>query len=152
VARPGIRRLVKFAAVSVVAVVVSQTTLLVTFGLLGWEARPANLTSFVLSTIPSFELNRRWTWRQGPGRRHVRRELIPFWVLAFLGLVASDQATRWAAELSEGVDSRAMRTLVVMLASLSAYGILWVVKFLLLDRLVWSGPPMAAAAALPEEQ
>lgn len=144
-ARPGVRRLVKFAAVSAIAVAVSQTTLLVTFGLLHWEARAANLASFVLSTIPSFELNRRWTWRRG-GRTHLRRELIPFWVLAFLGLVASDQATRFAAAASEDLSSRTVRTLVVMGASLATYGVLWLVKFALLDRLVWhdrSGQPVA---------
>jgi len=140
VARPAVRRLAKFAAVSAVAVVVSQTTLLVTFGLLGWSARPANLTAFVLSTIPSFELNRRWTWRQA-GRRHMRRELVPFWILAFIGLLASDVATREAARLSAEVESRPARTLLVMLASLVAYGVLWVVKFFLLDRLVWSTRP-----------
>lgn len=148
VARPGVRRLVKFAAVSVVAVVVSQSTLLVTFGLLEWKARPANLAAFVLSTIPSFELNRRWTWRQ-QGRRHLRRELVPFWVLAVLGLLASDQATRLAADLSAGVESRPLRTMLVMLASLVSYGVLWVIKFVLLDRLVWTGPPTAGAAAVP---
>lgn len=136
-ARPRVRRLVKFGAVSAVAVVVSQLTLLITFGLLHWEARPANLTAFVTSTIPSFELNRRWTWRRS-GRTHLRRELVPFWVLAFLGLVASDQATRFAAAASADLASRTSRTLVVMFASLATYGVLWLVKFALLDRLVWS--------------
>ena len=136
-ARPRLRRLVKFGAVSVVAVAVSQTTLLVTYGLLHWEARPSNLTAFVLSTIPSFELNRRWTWRRS-GRTHLRRELVPFWVLAFAGLLASDQATRLASELSADLGTRAVRTLVVMLASLCTYGVLWLVKFALLDRLVWA--------------
>ena len=139
-ARPRLRRLVKFGLVSVIAVCVSQTTLVVTFGLLHWEARPSNLAAFVLATIPSFELNRRWTWRRS-GRTHVRRELVPFWVLAFVGLVASDQATRFAASASEELTSRTVRTVVVMLASLTTYGVLWVVKFALLDRLVWSAPP-----------
>lgn len=143
-ARPRIRRLVKFGLVSVVAVCVSQTTLVVTFGLLHWEARPSNLAAFVLATIPSFELNRRWTWRRS-GRTHVRRELVPFWVLAIVGLLASDQATRFAASTSEELTSRTLRTFVVMLASLTTYGLLWVVKFALLDRLVWSAP------GLPDE-
>ena len=138
-ARPRIRRLVKFAAVSVVAVVVSQLTLLITFGVLHWDARPSNLTAFVMSTIPSFELNRRWTWRRG-GRTHVRRELVPFWVLAVAGLIASDQATRFAAAASADLPTRTARTLVVMFASLATYGVLWLVKFALLDRLVWSDP------------
>lgn len=146
VARPRVRRLVKFAAVSVIAVLVSQTTLLVTFGLLHWEARPSNLAAFVLATIPSFELNRRWTWRRS-GRTHIRREIVPFWVLAILGLVASDAATAFAANASEGLTSRLARTLVVMSASLTTYGVLWVVKFALLDRLVWSAPAPPAESA-----
>ena len=149
VARPRVRRLVKFAAVSVIAVLVSQTTLLVTFGLLHWEARPSNLAAFVLATIPSFELNRRWTWRRS-GRTHVRRELVPFWVLAIVGLFASDTATRFAANASEQLASRTARTLVVMFASLTTYGVLWVVKFALLDRLVWSAPATEADAEADE--
>ena len=144
-ANPRLRRLVKFAAVSVVAVVVNQSTLLITFGLLHWPARSANLTAFVMSTIPSFELNRRWTWRRA-GRTHVRRELAPFWILAIVGLAASDQATRFAARASEEVASRPIRTLVVMMASLATYGVLWLVKFALLDRLVWGQPPIADVA------
>lgn len=136
VARPRVRRLIKFGAVSAVAVVVSQLTLLVTFGLLHWSARPSNLAAFVLSTIPSFELNRRWTWRR-TGRTHLRREIIPFWVLAIAGLVASDAATRFAESASADVASRTSRALVVMSASLATYGVLWLVKFTLLDRLVW---------------
>lgn len=139
VRRPRVRRLIKFGAVSAVAVVVSQMTLLVTFGLLHWDARAANFTAFVLATIPSFELNRRWTWRQS-GRMHVRRELVPFWVLAIVGLVASDLATGFAASLSEDLASRTARTLVVMAANLGTYGVLWLVKFALLDHLVWSVP------------
>lgn len=134
-----VRRLIKFGAVSAVAVVVSQLTLLVTFGLLHWSARPANLAAFVLSTIPAFELNRRWTWRR-TGRTHLRREVVPFWVLAFAGLVASDIATRFAERASEDLASRTTRALVIMGASLATYGVLWLVKFTLLDRLVWSQP------------
>lgn len=144
-ANPRLRRLVKFATVSAISVVVNQSTLLVTFGLLHWPARPANLTAFVMSTIPSFELNRRWTWRRS-GRTHVRRELAPFWILAIIGLIASDQATRFAASASADVASRPIRTLVVMLAALSTYGVLWLVKFVLLDRLVWGEPPRADVA------
>lgn len=143
-ARPGVRRLVKFGAVSAIAVAISQSTLFVTFGLLHWEARPANLTAFVLSTIPSFELNRRWTWRQA-GRMHFRRELLPFWVLAIIGLLASDLAIRFAASATEELTSRAVRTLVLMGASLGTYGVLWVVKFALLDRLVWHARPTQPA-------
>jgi putative flippase GtrA len=148
VARPVVRRLIKFGAVSAVAVAVSQLTLLVTFGLLRWEARPANLAAFVLSTIPAFELNRRWTWRR-TGRTHLRREVIPFWILAFAGLIASDVATRFAERASEDLASRTSRALVVMSASLATYGVLWLIKFALLDRLVWGqGPPAPAEAEI----
>ena len=148
-ANPRLRRLVKFAAVSAIAVVISQSTLLITFGLFHWPARSANLTAFVMSTIPSFELNRRWTWRRS-GRTHLRRELAPFWILAIIGLAASDQATRFAARASEDLGSRPLRTLVVMLASLTTYGVLWLVKFGLLDRLVWSDRAALEPLELPD--
>ena len=57
-------------------------------------------------------------------------EIAPFWILAFAGLALST--------LTVGVvDGIFGGTLSVQLANASAFGALWIVKFLVLDRLLW---------------
>lgn len=136
-ASPRVRRATKFAAVSVVAIAISQSVLALAFGVFNWSARPANLLSCAVATGPAFELNRRWTWRRA-GKSHLRNEVLPFWVMAFVGLAAST----WSAWVAEGVahdvtDSRLAQTVIVMVGALSSYGVLWIAKFLVLDHFVF---------------
>ena len=44
----------------------------------------ANVIATAVGTVPSFELNRRWVWRK-TGKRSLRGEVGPFWVLSFRG-------------------------------------------------------------------
>jgi hypothetical protein len=67
-------------------------------------------------------------------------EVIPFWVIAAVGLLAST----WAARLAEGTapqltPSRLGQAVVVAAASLFAYGVLWVGKFVVFDRFLFGG-------------
>lgn len=139
------RRLFRYSAVSVVAVLVNQTALAIGFGLLHLPARTANLFATACATVPAFQLNRRWVWKQS-GRSHFRREVLPFWVMAFLGLAFSTWSTgvgeSWA---EDNVSSRALQTIVVMASSLASYGLLWVAKFLVLDHLVFADRPDESA-------
>jgi putative flippase GtrA len=132
-------------AVSLVSVVVGQAALGLTFGVFGWDARSANLFAFAVGAVPSYWLNRRWTWGKH-GRSHVLREIVPFCLLALAGLALSTWAVR-AAEIAAlrltGV--RAVQTAIVMGSSLGAYGLLWVAKFLAFDRILFSTPRAIAA-------
>lgn len=124
------RRPVRYLMVSVVAVAVSQTTLLLCTVVLDRSPVASNLAAFVASTIPSYLLNRAWVWGRR-GNHNVFREVLPFWVIAFLGLGISTVLVHLAAQWSDA-------PLVINAANLSAYGLLWVAKYLVLDQLLFS--------------
>ena len=133
-----VQRLARCMGVSVVSTVVCISTLLFATVGLGIVAWVANIAATSVATIPSYHLNRRWTW----GKRDasdVWREVVPFWLLAFAGLalstVAVGVADAWAA--GSHLDG-SWRTPVVLAAHLSGFGALWIVQFVLLDRVLFA--------------
>jgi putative flippase GtrA len=88
------RRMLRYSLVSLVSIAVSQAVLMAAFGRLHWTARLSNVVACAVATVPSYYLNRCWAWGRR-GRSHLWKEVVPFWVLAFLGLAFST----WAADL-----------------------------------------------------
>jgi putative flippase GtrA len=86
----------------------------------------SNVFAVGLSAIPAFLVLRRWVWGK-VGQHSVAREILPFWIYTFLGLALS-------TVLVAAVEKRWESALAVSLANLSAFGVLWVTKFLLLER------------------
>ncbi len=128
----------RYSLVSVVAVAVSQLVLITCNGLLHWSAVPANVAAVSIGSIPSYTLNRRWVWGKR-GANHLWREVVPFWALAFLGLAFSTLLVHVAVQWNDS-------TLVASAANLTAFGILWVVKYLLLDSLLFRVPEGSEAS------
>jgi putative flippase GtrA len=124
------RKALKYSMVSVVAVACSQTILVLCSAILGWDPVPSNVTAVTVSSIPSYLLNRAWVWGR-KGSHDVLREVLPFWIFAFVGLGFSTLLVHVAARWSEA-------TAVVSLANLTAFGILWVGKYLVLDQLLFN--------------
>ena len=127
---PQGRTAIKYTLTSVVAVTVNQLVLLTLFAGFHWSARYANIAAVGVSTIPSYELNRRWAWGKR-GRSHLLKEVVPFWTLAFIGLAFST----WAADWAETAFHR--NAAAVNLASLGAFGVLWVGKFVIFNELLF---------------
>lgn len=131
------RRLLRYGTVSIVSTVVTMSSLaaLVYTGALpaGW----ANIVATAAGTVPSFELNRRWVWGKR-GQRSLLREIGPFCALTALGLglstVAVSVLTDWATKLGYGP---AVQSAVADLANLMAFGSLWLVQFVILDRVLF---------------
>jgi putative flippase GtrA len=122
-------RLAGFAAVSVVAVPFAQLALWVCYGLIGMAAVPANVVAVAVGAIPSYWLNRRWVWQKSGGHS-VSREILPFWSYTFLGLALS---TVFVA-----IADRIWGTgLAVALANMAGFGVLWIGKFILLERVLF---------------
>jgi putative flippase GtrA len=133
--------------VSGVSVVAGQATLALAFGVLRWSAAMSNLVAFLVGGVVSYVLNRRWTWRRS-GRSRLLREVIPFWVIASVGLVVSTIAAEVAADIGARLTpSRTAQTAIVMAATLLAYGVLWIAKFVVFDRYVWGVTPSASDRA-----
>jgi len=144
---PGGRKAFRYAMVSVISLVVSQLTLFVLFAGFHWTARSANVAACAAGGVPSYWLNRRWTWGKR-GRSHLWREVAPFWIVAFASLalstVAADLAESWAVDLS---GSRLVQGLIVNAAVIATYGVIWVGKFLLLNVLFVTPADDGAVAA-----
>lgn len=138
VASPMGKRALKYSAVSVISIVVSQVVLFLTFGIarLG-SAVECNVIATAVATVPSYNLNRRWAWGKS-GSSHVWREVVPFWVIAFVGLAVSLVAVALADRVGKSLGlSHLGISLLVNAASLASYGLLWIGKFLVFNRFLF---------------
>ena len=134
---PGGRKALRYSLVSVVSVAVSQTSLFLFFAVGHWTARSANIAACCIGGIPSYYLNRRWAWGK-TGRSHFWKEIVPFWALAFLGLAFSTLAVGLAETWAhDAADSRLLQGMIVNAASFAAFGVLWVAKFFLFNKVIF---------------
>lgn len=142
--RAVIVKLFRYAAVSGVSTVVSQSVLATLVATRATGAVWANVIATIIGTIPSFELNRRWVWGKR-GRRSLGTEMVPFAVLAAAGLALSTLAVAMASHHVEHW-STASRTLAIQLASLTAFGIVWLIQFVMLEKVLFKQQQQPAQA------
>jgi putative flippase GtrA len=132
-----VTRVGRCLGVSVITTAISVTTLAATTVGFGLQAWIANVLATAVATVPSYHLNRRWTW----GKRDASdlwREILPFWVLSFAGLVLSTVAVALSDSWLHGAHlGEPLRTFVLVAAHLSGFGILWVAQFALLERVLF---------------
>ncbi len=136
--------MVRYTLVSIISVFVSLVVLFVTFYFFHWSARTANIVAVGVSAIPSYMLNRAWAWGK-TGRSHMLKEVVPFWAMAFLGLVLST----WAAVFTRAnahyiTTSRLGVTLLVMVSNILSFGVLWFGKFMILNKVLFVHRPSDA--------
>ncbi|MGH3850188.1 MAG: GtrA family protein [Pseudonocardiaceae bacterium] len=134
---PLARLFTRFAAGSVVATGCSQLTFVLLFGVLATSASVSGAGAFLAGAIPNFLIHRFWTWRRcGPVTIH--RELLPYLaVVACNGLVAIGVTTCVDRLLGSAIGDHAARTAILDAAFTLSYLPLFVLKFALLDRLVF---------------
>jgi putative flippase GtrA len=138
----------RYTMVSVIAVGVTFVVLGITVGLLKWPAFWANITATSVATVPSYELNRKWAWGKH-GKSHLWKEVVPFWVLSFIGLAFST----WSAVLAESFAkhhhlTHFWHTVVVEAAVVGSFGILWVGKFIIFNKFLFVHHPQDLEPAL----
>ena len=141
IAHPSSLKLIKYASVSVVSTIVSQITLILLFGVYHVMSEvPANIVANVLATIPSYVLNRRWVWGKS-SKSHFWKEVAPFWVLSFVGLAFSSLAVWLAGAFARSHHLHHFGTSVLVnLANLLSFAILWIVKFVIYNKLFHIDP------------
>lgn len=131
----------RYVATSVVANLTTITVLGLLVGVVRFDAGWSNVIATAAATIPAFELNRRWVWEK-QGRASVGREMLPFWLWAFLELGLSSLAVHLMAQHAAAVGwSRPLRTLVLEVTSIGTTGSLWVVQFFLFERWLFRRGP-----------
>ena len=126
----------RYSASSVVAVVVSQ----VAFALCYWLGAPAvvaTLVAWLAGAVPNYLLSRRWAWgRQG--------QLLPYAMIVIGSAVTAALVTTATDHLVQGIDSHAWRTVLVTGSYFGTYGVLFILKIVLFDRLVFAKPAAVA--------
>ncbi len=119
----------RYCGVSVVNVLSGASTLAFCHGVLHWSAVVSNITAWSVSTIPAYLLSRAWVWQQS-GSHRLSGEVLPFWVLALIGLVFSTVVVNIVGQHTD-------RTLLILAGNISAYGIVWIAKYVFLDKVMW---------------
>jgi putative flippase GtrA len=139
------RRVLCCLAVSVGTTVLSALVLVALVVGGGMRAGTANIVAVCCGIVPSYVANRRWTWGRS-GRGSLAREVVPFWALSIAGLLASTVtvalAGAWTATWSP-----AARSLVLPIVQAGTFGLLWIVQFVVLDRVVFRAPPVLPVVA-----
>lgn len=108
-------------------------------GLYGFRVIPsviwATLAGNVIGMIPAYNLNRRWAWgKRGPSR--VRQEVAPFFMISSLGIAFSQLGAWWARdEVNAHQWSHALNTALVAGTNLACFGVFWVLKLMLFNRI-----------------
>jgi putative flippase GtrA len=132
---PHYRRLFRFLSVSIISTIITQVVLFLTYHV--WSVASAmecNVIATACATFPAYYLNRTWTWGKS-GKSHVWREVVPFWSIAFVGLVLSTLAVGFAAHNANHIShSRDVRAAFVQLANLVTYGFIWIGRYTIFNR------------------
>lgn len=138
--RERLRQLARYAACSVVSIVITEALLALVYGDLRLAPAVAcSMLASAVAAVPTFFLYRSWVWRlQGPSR--LRAEVVPFWIVTAAGILLSTLGVAAVtAFVPQGVfHGHLARAAVVDGASVASFGVLWVARFVVLDRWVFA--------------
>lgn len=137
-------RLIRYFGVTCVNVSTGLSMLVLFHAVLGWPGVASNLAAVTLSTVPAYLLSRRWVWEKS-GPNSIGGEVAPFWAMAFAGLVLSTLMVGWAS-------ARFDHDLIVYGANLASFGLLWIIKFFVLEHLMWGSSPEPTALVSSDTQ
>jgi putative flippase GtrA len=133
--RPLVAKWMKYGTASAAGVVVGQSVLIFCLVVADLDAITSNVIAVTAGSVPNYLINRAWTFNKR-GAHSFTREVLPFWLMAVLGLVLSTIAV---AVVDERVDGN---VIAISLTNIAAFGVLWFAKFVVLDRYLFA--PLAA--------
>lgn len=135
------RRAMRYVATSGIGVVLTQAFLTVFLHVFHWRSGVSNVLAVSIVSVPAFLLNKYWVWGKR-GRAHMRREVLPFWLFTIAGLALSTLAVVLVANATKDPTVESLKNgnkIAVQFANLAGFGILWVLKYLFLDKIMF-GP------------
>jgi putative flippase GtrA len=126
-----------YSLASVAGVITGVAVLAFATVMLDWGPVSANVLSVVIGAIPNYLINRYVTWSKRDKNRFWG-EIVPFWGMSFLGLLLST----WFVVIAD--ERWPDSSLARIGANLSAFGLLWVAKFFVLEKILFIAAPEAA--------
>jgi len=132
-------RLGRYGLLSVGNTVLGEALLALFVGVMRWPAAVANLVAACIVLGPVYVVARWWVWRLR-GRTSVIKETLPFWVVSIAAVLLSTASAGGAEAWAHGLHlSHSAYTAMVLVSVLCSYGVLWLVRFFVLDLLVFRG-------------
>ncbi|WP_102417686.1 hypothetical protein [Mycobacterium sp. 4858] len=125
------RKKLRYAGVSVAFVPLGQGLIQV-LGLWLDDYTTASLLAAAILVIPAFFANKRFVWRL-TSRENLRNKVIAFSVVMILGVSLATLFT-YFVESAVADQTRLFRGAAVFFAQLLGFGVVWVGRFLILDR------------------
>ena len=132
------RRAIRYSMCSVVGVVGTQILLFLFLHVFEWKPVLSNFIAVTVMSVPVFMLNKYWVWGKR-GRAHMRREVIPFWLFTVAGWILSTLMVILVVNATSTDANPDGNKLAVQGANIAGFGVLWVLKYLFLDRIMF-GP------------
>jgi putative flippase GtrA len=139
----------RYCAVSTVFVPFGQILIQV-FGLWLGNYTLASLLAAAIVTVPNFFANKRFVWRL-TSRENLRRQVLAFWIAMMLGASLATLFTH-LVEIGMVGQTQAVRSVSVFAAQLLGYGIVWLGRFVMLDRWLFKlADDIPTPSAAPED-
>ncbi|MFN3216051.1 MAG: GtrA family protein [Acidimicrobiales bacterium] len=130
--RPATRlsRAHRFLFITAITASLGQLTIFVLHVRRDVGALQANVTAALAVALVGYVLSMRYVWPSDPARRY-RVEMPVFVLMSLVALVASSLGVALATTVTS-------HPLAANAASAGSYGVVWVARFLLLDRYVFA--------------
>ena len=125
------RKKLRYAGVSVVFVPLGQGLIQV-FGLWLDDYTTASLLAAAILTVPGFFANKHFVWRVRSGE-NLRFQVLVYWVAVMLAVSLATLFT-YLIENAMADQTVLVRGAAVFCAQMLGFGIVWVCRFLMLDR------------------
>jgi putative flippase GtrA len=135
----GARKKLRYAAVALVFLPIGQGLI----QLLGpWldNYTAASILAAAIVTVPNFFANKHFVWRVTAGE-NLREQVLIFWVVVMLAVSLATLSTYLVDDAMAGQATH-VRGTAVFLVQVLGFGIVWVGRFLILDR--WFFKPAEA--------
>ena len=131
--RSDLAKLIRYVAVASIMVPIGLLLFWIFLEIAGLRPLVANLTATAIATIPNYILNRYWVWNKR-GANSVKREIAPFWAIAFLGVLVSTVSVAIAEQFTDV-------SLVFLAVNFCSFGVVWVFKFFVLEKYLFGNTP-----------
>jgi putative flippase GtrA len=130
-------KILRYGTISVVSTAISLSGLFVFYRWIGLSPTWSNVVATCIATVPYYYLNRMWVFKKS-GRSHITKEVLPFWTIAFVSLVLSTLAVKFAGSQVHSISSKNVRGAILVAANFATYGILWIAKFVVFNRYLFN--------------
>ncbi|MGA9857812.1 MAG: GtrA family protein [Solirubrobacteraceae bacterium] len=137
-------KITRYAIGSVIALVTSIVVFALMY-VMGINTTTCSIGAFVAGAVPNWVLNRRWAW-QVQGQVAFLREIVGYVVVSIVALVASSAATGFTNSQVASIPAHhGLRVLIVTGSYVLVQAALFVGKFVIYERWVFSGRSLRAA-------